>query len=420
MVEGTVITDRVLVSLLKGPRDRRLIKAAGAPKLYLRADARALNWEFRYRLGGLVDGKRQPRNVIRLGNTGTLTIRQAEDEAKRLDALLRAGKDPKDELAREEATQALAAQRERTTDFFLTEYLDDLPKSKHGSTEGGALRLAVQEMGVRGIAPTAITTEDVLRLLKLHKGRPAAVHRQGALSRFLDHLVALGIVERNVVKSVPKRSRAKPTAPRERVLSADEMKRLWLAAEDFGPTRRDYLRAMILAPLRRERMAELRAGDVSLRDNLITLPGVVMKKRPVKLEMPIGPALSAILKPRLAGLSPEDRVFPLARDKDKPLLAWTKWLTVWRTKAGVADMGLHDLRRTFRSEAWEHDAGGSDDLEALLHHGPKGVAAHYDFAKRRPQLRRAMVAWERTVLAAIEHGEWPRSREADNVVSLDR
>jgi integrase len=274
----------MLVLLLKGPRDRRLIKVAAVPKLYLRADVRALNYEFRYRLGGSTDGKRRRWNVIRIGNTGTVTPRQAEDEARRLNALMQAGKDPKSELALEEAFRALEARRERTTEHFLVDYLAQLPATKHGRTEGGSLKLAIAEMGVGDFAPKAITVEDVLCLLKLHKGRAAAVHRQGALSRFLDHLVAIEVIDANVVSRIPKKNRARPSTPRERVLTADEIKRLWMATLEFDAARRDYLRAMILAPLRRERMAELKAKDVSLKEGLIVVPAVLMRKRPIRLD----------------------------------------------------------------------------------------------------------------------------------------
>src|SRR4051794_31662484 len=117
------LNDRSLTKLERGPRDRRRLKVAGAPKLYVSVDARALTYQFRYRLPGMVGGLQHPLQVITVGTTATLSPRQAEDEAMRLDAMLKAGRDPKVELQSETAARVLAASLHRSVDVFLVEYL---------------------------------------------------------------------------------------------------------------------------------------------------------------------------------------------------------------------------------------------------------------------------------------------------------
>ena len=62
--------------------------------------------------------------------------------------------------------------------------------------------------------------------------------------------------------------------------------------------------------------------------------------------------------------------------------------------AGIANLHLHDMRKVITSWLAEHGHAGGEVLDAILHHGKKGVTgSHYNFALYEVQVRKALQIW---------------------------
>ena len=93
---------------------------------------------------------------------------------------------------------------------------------------------------------------------------------------------------------------------------------------------------------------------------------------------------------------------------------WSKMMTRLRRASGVAGMGLHDLRRTYRSAL--ADLGVREEIaEAMIAHRRPGLVARYNRAELWDQRREAaekLDAWLSGVVSRTD------GDEAANVVPL--
>jgi integrase len=80
--------------------------------------------------------------------------------------------------------------------------------------------------------------------------------------------------------------------------------------------------------------------------------------------------------------------------------------------AKLKDIRLHDMRKCITSWLAEHGHATPEVLDAILHHGRKGVTGtHYNFALYERQVRSALQAW-------ADHVEAIVSKPKDNVLAL--
>src|SRR5262249_60956905 len=130
---------------------------------------------------------------------------------------------------------------------------------------------------------------------------------------------------------------------RSRVLTDDELRRLWLAAETYPGPFGAYLRFTLLTATRRSESAGLRRDELSDSGSTWIVPGSRYKNGKDTL-IPLSQAAQAIVaaQPVLG-----DYVF--STDGSKPLGGFTKRKADFDKVSGVSDCRLHDLRRTART-----------------------------------------------------------------------
>ena len=194
---------------------------------------------------------------------------------------------------------------------------------------------------------------------------------------------------------------------RERVLSDDELRQVWLTTKSipypFGP----FFQLAILTMQRRDEVAGMRWSEISHDRRLWTIPGVRMKNgkpHDVHLSEPAREILDTL--PRIngrdlvlttTGRTPISGFSKAKRDLDAAI---TRISERKPARSAPAPWRLHDLRRTGVSKL---AALGFDSIVAdkLLAHKPaklRGVAAvyqRYDFAQERA---RALDAWAAHVI----------------------
>ena len=342
-----------------------------------------------------------------IGTYGVLTLPQARDKARELLAKVRLGVDPlAEQRARAKAEQAV------TVADLVAQYADALKAGTASSTrlkgrsasEGYIedtlhyLYLFTRACGRQNAA--SVTRADAVELLNEYIRRPATYrHLRGAISRLYDWALRHELVPANPAERIES-----TTAPaRERVLSLEELARIWRAAEQLEPLYSDTVKLMITTGQRRAEVAGMQWGEIDLARALWTIPATRTKARRQHV-LPLPPLAVAVLQARHAAFqhapAANDLVLPtLARDGHSiaPISGWN-WLKreLDRT-AGVTAWRLHDFRRSIVTICAEHGAEVAV-LDSMLNHASSatrgGVIGTYQRATLVEPMRKIMALWE--------------------------
>jgi integrase len=418
--EALKLTSKIIQGALTDRSTAKILRDTEVRGLYLRIGPRSASYNLDYKPAGTTsDGKQHASKTIKVGTVHSHSLTEARNEAARLKVEVHDGKDPQGEKKAAIKAKAMEQARAQSMSEHADQYIATcLTGSRnHITTQSGALRHAIAEMGVGDQAPIGVTVADVKRLLARHKGRALAVHRFGALSRFFDELLSLEAVTSNPCASIPKRQRPKPPAPRSRVYSAREVQRL-LQAEGLPPERKAFLVAAVFLPLRFGELEGLMWGHIDLRGDCLNLPAKLTKNGD-PFAMPFPAEVSELLRAAVAP-NPQARVFPLTTT-GKRFQSWSKITGQIRVASGVEDFNFHDLRRTFMTTLAEHGVGDEETVDALLNHRQaatrSGVKAAYQHAKHWPAKQQIMRTWGDFVRHADGQGEWSQADRTGSVIS---
>ena len=191
---------------------------------------------------------------------------------------------------------------------------------------------------------------------------------------------------------------------RERILTDDELRELWKAAEANGKFGA-FVRLALLTAQRREKVAAMRWRDVSI-DGVWSIPSEAREKGNAS-ELVLPQAAVEIIKaqPRFA-----DCPYVLAGRGNSHFNGYSKAKAALDAKAPTAQWRIHDLRRTARSLMSR--AGVRPDIaERVMGHAIAGVEGVYDRHSYRDEKADAL----RRLASLIEKILKPH---ADNVVPL--
>ena len=141
------------------------------------------------------------------------------------------------------------------------------------------------------------------------------------------------------MRRVPKHARK-----RNRILSDDELRDVWRAAETAG-TVGGFARLLLLTAQRREKVAAMRWSDIT-PDGVWEITTEEREKGNAgALRLPEAALAIINAQPRLAG---NDHIFAASRGA-RPLNGFAKRKAAFDKACGVTGWKLHDLRRTSRS-----------------------------------------------------------------------
>jgi integrase len=163
---------------------------------------------------------------------------------------------------------------------------------------------------------------------------------------------------------------------KERYLLPDELRRFLAAVdEDYNADTRDSLLLLLCTGVRSGTLCRARWQDISLEDGVWHVPEWAMKAgRP--LELPLAPAVVAILRKRQDRAEASPWVFPGGSGGHIASPARSGWLRVLK-RAGIAGLTRHDLRRTYATYAQEAGVAFPMIAKVLGHSMPGGVTAIY-------------------------------------------
>ena len=214
-------------------------------------------------------------------------------------------------------------------------------------------------------------------------GRPGAARDfRKHLRTFINRQLSLGVIAID-----PLAGYRMPAATKDDVIEAEEHGQVierardpavWRAASSIGGPFGGLVKMGLLTGLRRGELAALRWDWIDREGLKITVPGKVMKNGR-EHAVPITGLIAKLLDEtpdRGGGL-----VFPSEKRLGgaTPMSGWSKMMTRLRLASGVKGVGLHDLRRTFRSAL--ADLGVREELaEAMIAHRRSDLVSRYNRA----------------------------------------
>ena len=321
----------------------------------------------------LTHGPRRIRETI--GRVGIVTLMEARNEAKRRLAQYTLGKEKP---------------RAVTWDAAIAEYLEDRkPHLKHRTYEGYELRLK-RHFKFGATKLWDVTPHDLIDEFK-KISRSVGTHHSAycALRAFMRWAHRNHYVDRNPMERM---QAPPPCTPRDRILTDDELRRVWLASRDdtFGR----IIKLLILTGQRRGEITQLTAGMVG--EDTISIPAWLAKNSR-KHVLPLGEIAKGVIGP--LPKSGDICLFPAAGCAT-PFNGFSKCKPKLDKRAGVYDWTIHDLRRTFASGLAARGVA-LPVIERLLNHvsgsfgGIVGVYQRYDYL---PEMREAIAKWEQHVI----------------------
>jgi integrase len=319
----------------------------------------------------LTHGRRRQRETI--GRVDVLALHEARAEAKRRLAEYTLGRDKLRSISYSDAVEK-----------FLGGVATTCKLRTHADYEYFLKRFVrYGDMRVSDISP-----HDINATVERLAHSPSVQHRTYAVLRaFLRWAHRKHFLDRNPMK----RMQAPPDSrPRERILSNDELARVWRAAGDDAYGR--IVKLLILTGQRRGEITGL-TGAMAGTD-AITLPPDHTKNGRRHI-FPLGNTAKVILGRSRA---PEALYFP-ARGKSTPFNDFSKSKAHIDRACGFSDWTIHDLRRTFAS-GMASIGVQLPVVEKLLNHvsgsfgGIVAVYQRYDFM---PEMRDAIARWEQHV-----------------------
>lgn len=388
---ATVLTARAIEAAKPGEA-RREIPDGGLRGLYLIVQpSGAKAWAARYRGAGDKPAK------LTLGRWPAMGLAEAREAARAALREVSEGGDPA--AAKREEREARASGRDTVRALFEDYRRRKLAKLKAGEQPARMLeRLMLPKWGDRRVQE--ITRRDAIELVEAVADRgtlPTANRLKAYGGAFFAWLVARDVIERSPFEGVKPVARE---ASRDRVLSDDEIRWLWQAAERVGYPFGPMARVLLLTGQRLGEVAGLRWAE--LDGDMWRLPAERVKNaRPHTVPLSAAALGELNALPRISGgfaftttgatpVSGYNRAIGRLRDAVAEVAAEERGEPV-----DLAPWGFHDLRRTFATGLARLGVP-VQVAEACLNHvsgsraGVAGVYNRHDYGR---EAREALDRW---------------------------
>lgn len=377
---------------------------AAYPALALRVTANGVrSWVYFGRVHGKI--KRAT-----LGRFPDLSLAKARQKAGETADTMRQGVDP---------AAAKRAARNAPKDHFEAVADEWLKRDQAGNRSYGEVKRTIDrdvKPAWKGRPVTSIGRRDVLELIDkiADRGAVTLARRVHAyLHRMFRWCVGRGILEANPVADLPKPG---AMVKRDRVLTDDELRKVWNAADIIGWPFGPAARLLILTAARRDEITRLQWAEVE--GDRIELRGERTKNGEPHT-IPLSPQAQALIAalPRMSGSE-----FVFTTTGSTPVSGWSRAKDLLDAKIADAAEGraldawrLHDLRRS-AATGLQRLGIALQVVEAILGHiagSRAGVVGVYQRHTFDAEKRTALEAWARHVETIV-------SGKPSNVMPLRR
>jgi integrase len=301
-----------------------------------------------------------------IGKWPTMLLPDARNRAIQLMADIKGGKDPEQERREKRETMTVG----EIVDRYISEHAKLHKKSWKDDEDRGRLHIkpAFGKRRVNEITADAVRTWHN-KLTKIMK--PASANRNLALLRS---------VYNTMLPDLPNPCRATKMfkeQSRDRFLQPAELQRFFQAIEEdreqFGPDIGDYLLLSLFTGARRANVLGMMWKDIDLDQGQWRIPGEQVKNRTIML-IPLVEEAQEILARRWK-MASSVFVFPGSGKTGHLQEPWKGWSRIVK-RADLADIRLHDLRRTMGS--FQTISGASTAIvgKTLGHKHPASTAVY--------------------------------------------
>ena len=408
------------VENLKPKAHRVEVPDGGMPGLYLVVQPSGVkSWAVRYRHSG-------KSRKHTLGPWPALDLAKARKRGGEALAAVSEGRDPgrEKQVAKQATAEAIRTRR----DAFQTVAAEFINRHSRPNTREKSWRETARLLGLKPddekkLTPTGsgllarwkalrvqeITRRDVIEALDAiaDRGAPILANRTLAALRKM----FAWAVERDITVASPCVGVKAPAIERsrDRILSDDELRAVWRAADDEGWPFGGIVKLLILTGARRDEVGKMRWSELDLEGRLWTLPRERVKND-TEHAIPLSDAAVALIEalPRIG------RGFVFTTNGKTPYNSYTRGKARLDRAIKSEPWTLHDLRRTAAS-GMARLGVNLPVIEKVLNHksgsfaGVVGVYQRHDFGNEK---RNALETWGRFVTSLVTDAP------AANVVAL--
>jgi integrase len=325
-------------------------------------------------------------------DAGALSLDAAKREARKLLGEIAKGGDPVAERRRESAA-ASDTLRAITESYFRREGKRIRTMEERRRT---LERLVLPSFGARPIEE--IGRADIVRLLDKIEDTSGPVMADRTLA-YLRKVMNWHATRSDTFRSpiVRGMARTKPAErARDRILSDDEIRRVWRATETRPEPFASLVRFLLLSACRRGEALHMTRGELNGRDWLVPASRHKSKK---EFLLPLSKAAAGVLA-AMPVIGPVDGYF-FTLNGTTPIGAESKAKARLDKASEVAGWTLHDLRRSARS-LMSRAGVPSDHAERAIGHVIGGVRGVYDRHAYRKEKQAALEALAKEIDAVLK------------------
>ena len=352
---------------------------------------------------------------VALGSCSGISLAAARDAVRTILGDVAKGRDPAaDRKAAALDARRKAAHEALTLDALLDQWSALRLADKRQSYAAEAVR-ALRHAFDRSLALPAADLDRaaVVRVLDglTKDGKPAMATRTAAYGRAcFQWAIRRSALETNPFTNLP----LTPVAKRERVLTDEELRSIWLATAGPGPYNA-IVRMLMVTGQRREEVAGMTWDEIAPDVSAWTIAASRAKNGAAHI-VPLSAQAHAVLRaaPRRESVDEPELVFPGLRGQFN---GYSKAKEALDEKCSVKDWRLHDLRRTMAT-GLQWLGVRLEVTEAVLNHvagSRAGIIGVYQRHTWAVEKRSALNAWGAHVAAIVEGRE-----SGGNVTALHR
>ena len=339
------------------------------------------SWSIRYHPKG---GKRRRTSY---GSYPKIPLAEARARAKEVAAAAARGIDLPAAEEREREEQRKGAKRPQTFGDLLDRYVEQhcRPTQRKWETVERLYQRHVPSR-LRETPPSELRRGDLVELLDELQNKKKL---KAQVNRVREHLIAAlnwGVdheyLDVNPFAGVKRR---RLEAPRTRVLTDDELRAIWRAAEKRPGVGSVFVKVLFLVGQRRDEVRLMAWSEVDFARALWTIPSDRNKAKR-EHEVPLSPAMVELLGHARAG----GPVFTL--NGKKPYAGHQLLKAFLDRESGVAGWTYHDIRRTVASGLAALQVP-QDTIDRVLNHSKGTLAGTYNRHRYLDEKRRALEAW---------------------------
>jgi integrase len=351
-------------------------RASGSLGLRVSPQSGRASWLLQYRFAG-----RQRKYT--LGTYPGISLKDAHATATSLLQQIDAGNDPNDKRKQERLAETL----DECFDLYMERHA--LPMKKASSVDGDRILYNAhlrKQLGSMKLAD--IRRKNIInRLLAIAKTSPISANRvQSLISVIFTVAVDHEIVEANPCYRMPKVAQERS---RDRVLTDEELVKIWDATSRLTPVMRDIFRLRLLTAQRGAEVCSMRWEDIDTDGKIWTIPADITKNGRSH-RVPLTEQMLDIIER-------QDRrtkyLFPASRGNVQHVTNLGKAREKLVRLSAVADFTPHDLRRTAATLMAEKCNVSEFDISLVLNHSRQGITQVYNRAQYDNEKRRALQKW---------------------------